>query len=86
MSDEPDWDQLHADAEAEHQRLLAERKALQLDAAKVQREQMLDAITKCERAWPIVVLRNGDGHAPTCPAHKPFGTRSQKGVMWNDYS
>lgn len=67
---EDNWDQRHADAEAERLRVIAARKTLQLEAAKVQREEMLTTIGKCECAWPVVTLRNGDGHHADCPAHK----------------
>lgn len=64
------WDQRHADAEAERERVAAARKTLQLEAAKVQRDEMLVTIANCECAWPVVQLRNGDGHADDCPAHR----------------
>lgn len=48
------------------------------EAAK-ERKRRLKALRKvvemCNCTWPLDVMRNGDGHADDCPAHKPLTSK-----------
>lgn len=48
-------------------------------AAAFERRKRLTELQRvidlCDCLWPVVVYRNGDGHDPSCPAHRPLGSR-----------
>jgi hypothetical protein len=44
-------------------------------AAKTRKRRLKElrkVVELCNCTWPLDVMRNGDGHADNCPAHKPL--------------
>lgn len=55
---------------------VTEREVEALRERKRRLAALRTVVRLCRCTWPLDVMRNGDGHAPTCPAHRP---RSSEG-------